>query len=554
MTMAERSHFENYIGMKVVSYDGQYLGEIGSVFASSAASGIDRFIAAISPERERGRRLTLWKTVPLSGARERAGAREVVVPYGVDRVKTAPEFSVTPRELDAAAAREISLHFDLSARLLEGAVNLLLPEPSTSLGGYLPGAHDRKSGAATSINGADPEIDQPLPGNHAWSDRSEIGAWSQAAQLVGLGIQLTGHSSLLGEWQEEARILLLPNVGPFDGRGTVVAAQTAFDRLGLSLTAREFLDSPDCVPEEHRSEIQEILWVESHLNDYGASREAAIALLLVSLSSPHEIVRAVVASELSRFSEVSSGVIDVLLEGCRSLSTTVCDISANALARIGGHCRLLSDFQNEGEDIGPETSSHTSITVHGTWARFNAWWRPDSELASYIRGTCSSDLWNQASPFSWGGGYKNDARQRAGGKLRTWTGRKRINCLETVYAHSHGANVAFYAALEGVNMRLLVLLHPAIVRRSRFDEDRILESVGRVIAFTTCWDLVVLADRAHRFFPSLDPRLEETRSGWFSHRTFTKQSVWESKELPDVIDFERGLVDPNFPVPSGSVA
>ncbi|MFP3986005.1 hypothetical protein U9R90_00515 [Streptomyces sp. E11-3] len=60
---------------------------------------------------------------------------------------------------------------------------------------------------------SDPVIESPLPGAEAFEQDEEIAAWSQAAQIVGLGLQLAGHADVL--WEEGgASDLQIPAVPP----------------------------------------------------------------------------------------------------------------------------------------------------------------------------------------------------------------------------------------------------------------------------------------------------------------------------------------------------
>ncbi|MEU6949520.1 hypothetical protein ABZ957_30445 [Streptomyces sp. NPDC046316] len=45
----------------------------------------------------------------------------------------------------------------------------------------------------------DPVIESPLPGAQAFARDDEIAAWSQAAQVVGLGLQLAGQPDVVKE-------------------------------------------------------------------------------------------------------------------------------------------------------------------------------------------------------------------------------------------------------------------------------------------------------------------------------------------------------------------
>ncbi|MFD0152266.1 hypothetical protein ACWGQ4_19120 [Streptomyces sp. NPDC055721] len=525
--MTKDFHPDDYIGMKMVSSGGQYIGEIGSIFAPTGQEHGEGLIAAVSPRRQLGEKLTLWLTVPLEGAHMHAGG-ELTVPYRVEQVHTSPAFSHTPRSLDTDTFGRILAHYGGNpSEAPDLAENTLITRPEA-------------------LNRDIAEDAQYIPGYLAWTTSSEDSGWAQAAQLVGLGMQLSGHHALLADWEEDAKALVLPRFGALGEMDIEEAAGKAIAELGIPLEVGDLTPSTT-MDRDERAAHQQALWLECHFNNYGAARGAAVALLMLGLSSPYEVARVISASELLRLSDKSTALTGILRRGCKSNSSTIREISVNALARFDDESEFIENFQNSEHKPGSDAPSLSSITVHGTWSAFNTWWQPDSELSAHIRATCSPDLWNAPHSFTWGGGYNNNARQRAASRLRTWVANNGIQELKCVYAHSHGANVALESALEGVQIRLLVLLHPAIVRRSVIETDRIRRRVGQILAFTTHWDIVVLADRAIRLFPRLDPRIEVVQKGWFGHSRFTKKEVWEDLRIADKVGAEMLMVDPNFP-------
>src|SRR5262245_54048500 len=62
----------------------------------------------------------------------------------------------------------------------------------------------------------EPLILDPLDGGRAFRDESAEAAWSQAAQLIGLGVQLRGDSRLLEGLASEAARLNLPRVSTIE--------------------------------------------------------------------------------------------------------------------------------------------------------------------------------------------------------------------------------------------------------------------------------------------------------------------------------------------------
>src|SRR6266568_8517205 len=62
----------------------------------------------------------------------------------------------------------------------------------------------------------EPLILDPLPGDRAFRDDSSEAAWSQAAQLIGLGVQLRGDGTLLEGLASEVERLKLPKVSAIE--------------------------------------------------------------------------------------------------------------------------------------------------------------------------------------------------------------------------------------------------------------------------------------------------------------------------------------------------
>lgn len=85
----------------------------------------------------------------------------------------------------------------------------------------------------------------------------------------------------------------------------------------------------------------------------------------------------------------------VLVDGLLSRDPTVWSMAADALHKLNPENPALLALTRSDEDSGEAEPTHTSTTVHGTWARFRSdWWKPGSDFHSYLKRTCSTDLYS----------------------------------------------------------------------------------------------------------------------------------------------------------------
>ncbi|MGV8966576.1 MAG: hypothetical protein ACOH2F_09870 [Cellulomonas sp.] len=203
-------------------------------------------------------------------------------------------------------------------------------------------------------------------------------------------------------------------------------------------------------------------------------------------------------------------------------------------------------------DTGPIADAEISTCIHGTWARHahNRWYVPKSSLFQHIKEFATPGLFDKRDYFRWTSGYTEDARSAGADDLINWR-KKNGSEFDTVYAHSHGGNVALEAAERGEQIRLLVLLHAPITRRSAEQWALIKANVGRIASFRTRADLVMLADGLHTG-SSLDLPADVLRGGsvmphvtnpggYFSHRYYLREEVWEEYDIASDIALERKL-------------
>ena len=121
--------------------------------------------------------------------------------------------------------------------------------------------------------------------------------------------------------------------------------------------------------------------------------------------------------------------------------------------------------------------------------------------------------------------------------------------LDTVFAHSHGGNVALTAAANGERIRMLVTLHTPALPRPDEQWAAIRARIGRVLVMRTRLDHVVLADglvtgSTQRFDQAKLPHKPvvlhwANKDAWFSHSFFTKLDSWRKYDLAGAVIRER---------------
>jgi pimeloyl-ACP methyl ester carboxylesterase len=397
--------------------------------------------------------------------------------------------------------------------------------------------------------------ERPLAGALAFVHGGPVAEWSQAAQLVAMGMRLNGPEDAIEEMMAEGAPLSVPETprSPW-GEQQVGWSQLAeivanlpipdigFEWYGGEERSFSFRRQR---PEIERFVYREFgadLWRMCSHRDAGAV--AALRLMAASLYSESEIVRVSGATALSPLLSDPGPLLEsVLVDGLLSDSTTVRTMAAHALAaRDSEHPALTEPDDDRPGDPEP---TRTSITIHGTFARFgSAWWKPGHEFHHYLRSRCSPDLYGGTDHYRWDGRYDEACREAGAKDLAGWCHNHHVEELDTVYAHSHGGNVALNAAQdESVKTKLLILISTPARSRSEHEWNRILSNVRRVVSLRSRFDLVILGDRSRLRFDAhvrqlLPPGL------WFSHGALLKTKTWDRYDLPNEIAYERGLATP----------
>ncbi|NUK71107.1 HEAT repeat domain-containing protein [Streptomyces lunaelactis] len=517
--MVDTLDTEAVLGTSLLSYDGIRMGTIGRVFA--AESDVDQPVLVAVPFRGRRRsgKPSLWKIVPLEGSQADLKSGSVTVPYSAETVWSAPEFSLTPTHVAGDVARAVEKHYSISHG------------PSSIAPDFIE---------RIDLEGeVEPHIETPASGSDVFEDDSPASHWCRAAQIVGIGVQLSGHSEVLEEWEEDRQVLQVPRVEPLASAvtGDDVESVCRIIEIPNAISRGGFASQE----EERVSSLQ--LWREVKSNDRDIAQQAAATLICMSLLSSSEIVRIAAAANLAWIpNPYTPEVVEELARGCRSKAPSVRYLAADALHKLRPNhqaLQVLVDKEQQGREVNPlpeyETLPHTSTIVHGTWAQRGAWWYPGSEFFEFLKTNVSSDLFHNIDKlYSWEGRWKRGSRTKASRELLTWARGNEIDYLDTVFAHSHGVNVALTAALlpdDALETKLLVAMHPARVRRSEQEWNLIFKNIGGVLAVRSRFDLVVLMDRAVRMFPpDSDKVYRFTIPVWFSHSPATKKQAWEASD------------------------
>jgi pimeloyl-ACP methyl ester carboxylesterase len=240
--------------------------------------------------------------------------------------------------------------------------------------------------------------------------------------------------------------------------------------------------------------------------------------------------RVAAAAAYFRLSSEPHRLIDVLEHGTHSADHLVRDVAATALARLASeHPRLLELTRSGAPPTGGEPS-HTSLLVHGTFARTQTWWQPGGDFHAYLRSTVRPDLYGASDRFEWSGGYSDAARAIGAEVLRAWVNNHNLNGLD-LFTHSHGGSVAMLASHAGLNIGKLVLLScPVHVHKYMPDFTR----VTTVVSIRVHLDLVILADLGGQRFRH--PRIRENVLPiWFDHSATHDPSVWQTYHVPSML-------------------
>ena len=132
-----------------------------------------------------------------------------------------------------------------------------------------------------------------------------------------------------------------------------------------------------------------------------------------------------------------------------------------------------------------------------------------------------------------------------------WQAQRKITQLDTIYAHSHGGNVALDHVASGERVAMLVLMHTPFLPRSERDWTEIERNAGRIVVLRTRADLVVLLNNIKNGSTALPPAgLTNVRDlpshpfgvdFWLRHSFFTRLRSWQTYGIANEVRFERQM-------------
>lgn len=363
--------------------------------------------------------------------------------------------------------------------------------------------------------------ERPLTGPDAFAQDDEEAVQAQAAILLGIGSQLRGDrqkmearsaavahptDTLLAEDLEEFPI---PRVAPAAKRyGREQLEDKALARYGKSM--REAPQEPETL-----AKMADDVYVTR-------SRESAAELAHASMHHHHPLVCVAAANAALPVTTTPAQPIEILARYTKHDDELVRDVAATSLARYMPEHPALQELVGGGGEPLIATPAETSMLIHGTWARNNAWYQPpNGNFWQFIKTTVRPDLYGNSDFYRWSGGYSDGARDLAADQLVAWINGKNENGI-TLMTHSHGGSVAMLASWRGVTCDALIFMscpvHPA-----KYSVN--FNAVGRVASVRVRLDLVLLADGSGSRFT--DPRYDDhVLPIWFNHSKPHDPATW----------------------------
>lgn len=405
---------------------------------------------------------------------------------------------------------------------------------------------------------------QPLPvGEEAFRSRGRGAAASRTAQLQCMTLFALGHPDQVASIAADAEVIGSPQLNAMD----FDANSVLFESYALDYYTHTALNTKGGTSSwrpDARSAASDRIEVRRRIVEGAGWLELAY-LLNLSMTGPSQLERVASAHALDALSHGRNWrAREVLANAESTRSTAVAAISATswpprtpppAPRHPGGP---PPDWDPYSSPTEPRVAR--SVALHGTWARIASerWYAPGHPLHAHIAAESSNNLYIRDDYPRWSGGYSSDARREGAEGFQQWVLQRMrlIDGIDTVYAHSHGGNVALTAAAMGLELELLVLLHVPPRFRSEAEWDAIRNNVKRVLVYRTNLDHVVLADMiraatgedepptlSQRFDPTrlyhVDSEPHPIRGPWFSHGHFTKLKTWTKTSMANDVSYYR---------------
>lgn len=372
-------------------------------------------------------------------------------------------------------------------------------------------------------------VERPIPGAAAFRDKTDAGLLSQAGVLLCVGARMRRTEATL---PEECSALDVPPVAAnLEAGETFVDPAVVRTTMNRQLGERNFsVDVSTPVRPEVSAEIFEAI-AQSPTDQIWAA-----GLLESSLRHPTEVVRVAAAAAYHPFTTEKERILRILVQGTYSDEALVRTLAATALAQARPDHGRLDELTSRARAAGTGGPSHTTLLVHGTFARQQVWWQPGGDFHAYLttllpsltRTPSWSAPYAAADRFEWTGGYSDAARSDAAQQLAMWVAEHQAEELDII-AHSYGGEVAMLATTLGLNMGELILLScPAIPGKYFPDFTRVR---GPIVSFRVRLDLILLADS---YISGADPQFKDPRIQehilplWFDHGATHDPRVWRN--------------------------
>lgn len=375
------------------------------------------------------------------------------------------------------------------------------------------------------------EVYEPVRGPAAFEQTEGSAVLSQAAILFALAYQLRGVTierllDLVPGFRDFPVPHLRPRQGDVDpGKARDFLRGRYGDAIRRRIRARETLPPGS----EILADLARVVFQEKE------TALAATALIDLCLRHPDELVRVTAAACYAQLGAFRPELLPWLREGASSEEELVREIAANELARVAPDDPRLLELMEKSPGAEGVEPSHTSLLVHGTWARGGAWWQPGGIFHSYLQHV-RPGLYAAADRFDWSGGYSDLARALGALELCGWVGTRGLNGLD-LFAHSHGGSVAMLGGRGGLDIGELVLLS-CPVHVPKYEPD--FRRVKKVVSIRVHLDLVILADGGGQRFR--DPRIDEhVLPVWFRHSATRDPVIWQNFNVPSMLQSPSGI-------------
>jgi len=371
-------------------------------------------------------------------------------------------------------------------------------------------------------------VTEPRYGAEAFQENDAASQLAQAAYLLLIGhelrrsrerLTLGSHSeSADQERDEDALRFRIPRID----------AQGQRYRFGEALAAEGVLRKTLRV--RAADELHKLSRDLAYRLQDGPRERTAAALLEICAIRPDPIVRAAAAAASIEITAEPARMIAILAKATRDDDLLVRELAATALARLQPEHSALRRLTPPSRRRTRGADAHTSLLVHGTFARNQTWWQPGGDFHAYLLGNVLTDLYAGADRFDWSGGYSDAARLIAASKFQAWVSNHNVADPLTM-GHSHGANVVFLTTQLGVTMREAVLLS-CPVHWPKYAPD--FSRVSKVVSIRVHMDLVILADGGGQRFN--DPRIHENvLPVWFNHSASHDPANWQTYNVPAML-------------------